>query len=526
MQTETSYDEFPYESYPFAYTRPEHLMTIGKLFGMNPTPMENARILELGSAAGGNIMNFASSYPKSYSLGVDLSKIEIDHGNKVVKELGLKNIELKNISITDLDESFGKFDYIICHGVFSWVPDFVKDKILDISKKLLNPNGIAFISYNTLPGWNMINSIRDMMMFHSSIFENTFDKVNQAKLFLNFVNEGLEGSASPYAKFLKEEAQNLAKQEDHYLRHEYLAEENKQFYFHEFIDMAKTHSLSYLADSNIHAMFLGNLPSKAAEKLQTINDIVRTEQYMDFILNKRFRCTLLCHNDVSLNRNITSEKIKEFYSSCNISPSIPENDVDLTNAIENIVFYFNGSKDLSISTSSPIMKAIFYSYIDNVGNPLKSTELFELASKKLQKTPIDDIKTEFDNIIARLVFGGYTKLFAVKPNAIFNISLKPKVNDYARYQARNAKLDKLFVTNQINELFQLQIHERYILDLLDGTQNLEEIKDKILGKLISGEIIASESGNNITDKIELDKLAKQCIDLALERFKTNYILIG
>ena len=526
MQGQSSYDEFPYISYPFHYTRPEHLMTIGKLFGMNLPDISNARVLELGSACGGNLITFASNYPDSYSIGVDLSKLEIENGAKIIKDLELKNIELRNISITDIDESFGRFDYIICHGVFSWVPDCVKNKILEVSSKLLNPNGIAFISYNTMPGWNMVNSLRDMLIFHSKIFESPVDKINQARLFLNFISETLCGSNSAYAKFLEQEALNLATKEDQYILHEYLIGQNDQFYFHEFMSMAKSHNLSYLGDSNIHSMFLGNLPAKAAEKLSTINDIVHAEQYMDFIHNRRFRRTLLCHEDVILNRNITPEKMLEFYSTFNLVASMPLQDVDLNDASETITFYFNDSQDPGVSTSSPIMKAIFYTYAENIGNPLLFSELFDLAYQKLHEVSVEDIKMEFNNVVGRLVFGGYATLFAIKPNAIFYISSKPQASNAAIYQARNARLDRLFVTNQINEIVQLKIHEKYILELLDGTNDIAAIKAKILEKLISGDIVASESGNQITDQTILEKLADDCVTRSLELFRTNYLLVG
>jgi methyltransferase-like protein/2-polyprenyl-3-methyl-5-hydroxy-6-metoxy-1,4-benzoquinol methylase len=526
MQDQSSYDEFPYISYPFHYTWPQHLMTIGKFFGMTLSDISKARVLELGSSCGGNLITFASDHPASYSIGVDISKLEIEHGTKIIKDLGLKNIELRNISITDIDESFGKFDYIICHGVFSWVPDFVKDKILEISSRLLNPNGIAFISYNTMPGWNMVNSIRDMLMFHSRLFDSPADKISQARLFLNFISEALQGSNSPYANFLEQEALNLVTKEDQYILHEYLVGQNEQFYFHEFMSMAKSYNLSYLGDSNIPSMFLGNLPQKAAEKLSTIDNIVRAEQYMDFVSNRRFRRTLLCHEDVILNRNITSEKILEFYSTSNLVASVPLKNIDLNDASQSITFYFNDSQDLSISTSSPIIKSIFYTYQENIGNPLSATELFESAYQKLHNISVEDIKMEFDNVVGRLVLGGYVTLFAIKPNAISYISPKPQVSNTARYQATNAKLDRLFVTNQINEIVQLTIYEKYILELLDGNKGIADIKAEILEKLISGEMVASKSGDPITDQTILENAAEHCVATTLERFRTNYLLVG
>lgn len=520
------YDEIPYESYPFFYTRPEHLHTIGTLFGMVPPNIETARILELGCAAGSNIINFAETYPKSYTLGVDLSKVEIEHGVQKVKELALKNIELKHLSIIDIDESFGKFDYIICHGILSWVPSPVRDKIFEIAGKLLTPQGIAFVSYNTLPGWNMVNTTRDMLMFHSSTFTNAYDKLSQAKLFLNFINDALDNSNSPYAKFLKGETELLFKQEDSYLLHEYLEGENKQFYFHQFMNMAKSYNLSYLGEANVHNMYIGNLPAKAAEKLQGINDIVKTEQYMDFIQNKRFRCTLLCRDNIQLNRNINIDTLKKFYLTCNIVPAIAEKEIDLANSFESISFYLNGSKDATMSTSSPIMKAIFYMYSENIGNPIKLDELLKMATKKLPKFTVQDFEVEFTSNIGRLIFSGYIKLFATKPHSIFKISSKPKVSNLARYQAKKTAVNKLWITNQINEVFPLQIHEKYIIEILDGRNDIKTIQKKIFEKFIAGEITAQEGNNKITDPAALEKLAEQCINSTLERFRTNYILIG
>ena len=521
-----SYDELPYESYPYFYTRPEHLHTIGTLFGMNPPNIETARVLELASAAGSNIINFAETYPKSYTLGVDLSKVEIDHGVQKIKDLALKNIELKHLSITDIDESIGKFDYIIAHGVFSWVPEVVRDKILEISSKLLTPQGIAFISYNTLPGWNMVNTTRDMLMFHSSTFTNAHDKLTQAKLFLNYINDALDNSNSPYAKFLKTETALMFKQEDSYILHEYLQGENKQFYFHQFMKMSKSYNLNYLGEANIHTMYVGNLPAKAAEKLQTINDIVRTEQYMDFILNKRFRSTLLCHDNIQLNRNINIDIIKKFYSACKVLPAIPEGENDLANSFESTSFYFDGSKDSNISTSSPIMKAIFYTYYENIGNPLKLEELLKQAAKKLPTFSTKDFEIEFASNVGRLVFGGYIKLFTSKPHSIFKISTRPKVSGLARYQASKAALNKMWITNQINEVFPLQTHEKYITELLDGKSDIKIIQEKILQKFIDGTLTAQDGNNKITNPTALKKLTEQLINSTLERFKTNYILIG
>src|SRR5216684_1854115 len=130
-----SYDEVPYHSFPFADSHPDRLPT-------------------------------AELYPQGRFIGIDLSERQIAAGQQAVTAVGLTNLELRQASILDVDASWGQFDYVIAHGVFSWVPEPVQDKILSICHTNLQPNGIAYISYNTLPGWHMRGMIRDMMRYH------------------------------------------------------------------------------------------------------------------------------------------------------------------------------------------------------------------------------------------------------------------------------------------------------------------------------------------------------------------------
>nr|WP_253308398.1 class I SAM-dependent methyltransferase [Rickettsia endosymbiont of Ceutorhynchus assimilis] len=526
-----SYDEVPYSPFSFGYTTPEHLRTIGLLFGLNPPEVKTARILDIGCGVGSNMFNFAETYPKSYSLGIDLSKKQIEQGLKAVDDLKLKNIDLKHLSIMDIDESLGKFDYIICHGVFSWVPDAVKEKILEVANKLLNRNGIAFVSYNTLPGWNMQRTIREMMMFHSEIFQNNNDKLQQAKLLLSFINESLDKSPSSYSKFLQDEAKILALYDDSYLLHEYLGEENTGFYFYQFMDMARKHQLNYLGDTSPSSMFTGNLPIKAAEQLQTINDIVRTEQYMDFITNRKFRSTLLCHNEAAINRNIEFNKLKGFYTTFNVRPVTNRNDIDLSNAQENISFYYENLPEPFISTASPVMKAILYVYSENIGNPMSLERVAEAAFKKLGKFQLTDFLAALEANFIKLIFQGFVKIYAEKPNAIASITAKPKVSELMRYQVKHANFNNanklISVTNRLNNMIGIQIQEKCILELLDGTNSLENIEEKILKKFISKELTAlDEKAQPVTDEALLKEFVKHFVTLTLEKFRINYFLIG
>src|SRR5262245_16820704 len=168
----TSYEEVPYESKPIPGSHPDSLATMAILCGMQPPPIDRCRVLELGCAAGGNLLPMAQTVPDGRFVGIDLSPRQVADGQALIDALGLTNLELRALSILDVGEDFGTFDYIICHGVFSWVPREVQDKILAICRRHLAPNGVAYVSYNTYPGWHLRGMVRDMLTYHARQFED------------------------------------------------------------------------------------------------------------------------------------------------------------------------------------------------------------------------------------------------------------------------------------------------------------------------------------------------------------------
>ncbi|MFN0035513.1 MAG: methyltransferase domain-containing protein [Saprospiraceae bacterium] len=149
----SSYDQCAYPSYPYPQTHPDRLATIAALFGLNPPDVERCRVLELGCAGGGNLLPMAEQLPGSTFVGIDNSAKQIEQAVQATKALGLTNIDFRTLDLREIDDGFGEFDYIICHGLYTWVPKELQPKIIAICRRHLAANGVAFISYNTLPGW-------------------------------------------------------------------------------------------------------------------------------------------------------------------------------------------------------------------------------------------------------------------------------------------------------------------------------------------------------------------------------------
>jgi SAM-dependent methyltransferase len=210
-----SYDEVPYPSTSHVFTHPDNLATAAVLLGLTPTPVTRCRVLELGCAGGGNLIPLALELPESTFVGIDASAVQIDDGNAAIAAIGCQNITLTQMDILEITPELGQYDCIIVHGIFSWVPVAVRDAILKICQQNLTPNGIAYVSYNTYPGWHMLGNIRGMMLYHTRNVTDPRMRIAQARELLTFMNESLTTASElsnsrlikAYAGFLQSEAQ-------------------------------------------------------------------------------------------------------------------------------------------------------------------------------------------------------------------------------------------------------------------------------------------------------------------------------
>jgi SAM-dependent methyltransferase len=183
----TPYDAVFYPGLAYDYTHPDRLATIASLNGLESAPAPRCRVLELGCGAGSNLIPMAFQYPESGFVGIDLSNSAVAKGVGEIADLGLKNITLRSADIMDVDGSYGMFDYIIAHGVYSWVPEFVREKVLAIFRDNLTPQGVAYVSYNSYPGSHLRNLTRDIMHHHVHGIEDARERVAQARGILKFV---------------------------------------------------------------------------------------------------------------------------------------------------------------------------------------------------------------------------------------------------------------------------------------------------------------------------------------------------
>jgi len=517
-----SYDKFPYKSYPFPKSNPLHLRTLGTFFGMNPPEIKNAKVLEIGCAAGGNIIPLAVQYPDAHFLGIELSDVQASAGNDFIKKLDLTNISIKSCSITELDESLGQYDYIIAHGVYSWVTDDIREKILQICKENLSPSGIAYISYNTLPGWNTLSSIRDMALYHAKNFTLPEEQINQTKMLLNFISESIKGSETSYAKLMMESVEMLKNKPDYYIAHDFLEINNKAFYLSDFVDQVKSNNLQYLSDADISNMYLPNYSDAIAEKLGEINELVRMEQYLDFTINRTFRCSLICHDDVPINREIAPGNMDKFYLMQIVSSEKTEKDDDLSNSTIESGFYLGANQTNAVTSTDNVLKAMLYSFQEAAGF-ISFDSLLALVASKLPKQESENLKVKLETGLLNLFMRGTLKISTDPITVNTSSTALPKAWSYAANQCKFS--DESIVTNLYHQTVSLSLFETYMIRYIDGTRSKEEVIEKMLEHVKQGDLEANYGGKKLTDDEKIKNILSLAYLDAIDKFRDNGLLL-
>jgi methyltransferase-like protein/SAM-dependent methyltransferase len=520
----TSYDLIPYPNYSLPQTHPDRLAVLAALLGLEPPPIEQCRVLELGCAAGSNLIAMAEELPQSTFVGIDLAQTQIDEGQKAIAELGLANIELRRQSIRDFRPGSEMFDYILCHGIYSWVPPDLQEQILAICRHCLQPDGVAYVSYNTLPGWHMRGMIRDMMLYHGRRFRDPHQQIAQARGLLDFLVSSVDTQQNPYGQFLRSELESLRQSPDAYLYHEHLEEHNSPIYFHQFIERAAAHQLRYLADANLYTMDLQDFPVQVSQTLQRVcNDRIQLEQYMDFLRNRSFRQTLLCHAHHMPNYRLNPGILAPFFFGSSLWPVSTRPDLH-----SSIREDFRSPSGSSAFSSFPIVKALLVALGEAWPQYLSFEEVCTQARAKLDGEAIPDAATRAAD--KQHVGQALLKFYTIARNVV-DIRLrplrvtkqpgpKPLARGLARWQAKSGRL----ATNLRHEFVYVDEFGRQVLLRLDGRHTRLEMARELLGLVKDGRLTLPHEREKITDPRRIEQAVVQLLDAQIDRYAQEALL--
>ena len=307
-QAKEIYADLGYLSQPFPYASAPFLESYARLLGLSPDPAATARILEIGSSYGGNLISQALFYPQATFTGIEIAPTQVSVGKTYIDQLGITNLDLLEGDVNESHDHLGTYDYIIAHGFYSWVDEDTKDNFLRLCKEHLAENGILYMSYNTYPGWHKMDSIRALLEFANKDIDtlNHREKVRHGKTVASKLGALMleyDTVKAQQGAFLQSLRQTLQKQ-DCYVGHDHLEPVNTPVYFHQCMDHMAEYGFTYLCDCDLNLSFPAVYDETLRTKLQELapHDPLAREQYIDFMLNTAFRKSLFTHKGATPKR--------------------------------------------------------------------------------------------------------------------------------------------------------------------------------------------------------------------------------
>lgn len=499
------YDLIPYDSVPISDCHLYRLEALARLFSLQVTPPMHARILELGCAEGGTLIPMASMFPHAQFLGKELSVRQVAVAQQTIDSLGLRNVHIEQADILDLNDEIGQFDYIIVHGVLSWVPVNVQNKIFAIVKESLAPQGIAYLSYNVYPGWRSRGAVRDMLRYHVRNEQDPQAKIRKANEFCEMMRQNCALSSSPTMLMLAQELEGIEKSRASYFFHEYLESVNQPLFFHEFVAKLSEHGLNYVCDAALYTMFPSSHNPICESFLESFTDVSEGEQYIDFLTMRTFRQSIVCHGAMHPAGEIDVEILNHFHVYSELLPSeriSPKNIDKLT--------YANSAGN-PITVQHAITKVALWELYQVFPNTMFMPDLFSLSCDqlKLSKEHSANLNAalcaEFFNLFANRLIG----LCSASVN--FKIEVGPfTLTQYAAYLLHRG--DKVLGTVW-SQTLELDDFSLYLLAHLRGCAHLQAVFDMMQ---------QYQFPNNASQQ-QANEVQKNCLRL-LNIFRRNGLL--
>lgn len=472
----STYEVVPYDDRPVAETHPDRLWLVARQSGLALVRPETMRVLELGCAHAINLVPMAFHLPNARFVGIDLSPRQVERAQAWVEELGLANLDVRCADVTTFDPGEATFDLVIAHGLFSWVPDPVRDAVLALCRRALALNGVAYISYNAMPAWGIRGGIRRALLEIVGDASDDRERLRRARAGLERLAgvDPLRGTAE--GALIAEEIRGLRDKPDAYLLHEYLVPWSRAYWVRDFVELAQSAGLRYAGD----VAPTGIAATDEAQMREQIGDVVEDplarEQLADVLGFRQFRASVLCRDDAPLG-------------------ALPDLGAWL--------------RDLRLAAPP--------------GDAEGDTAVRWLRERWPADATFDEVAGATKASAASLVEHVRTGRVQLRPRALpiatSSAIERPAVAELSRFEARNVP----FVTTPLHEYAPLDSFHAALIAHLDGTRTRTAIADALAEDVLAGRL--KVAGGATPTREQLRAGLPSLVDAGLQRLRAGGLLL-
>jgi SAM-dependent methyltransferase len=255
--------------------------------------------LELGAGFGHSAVVNAAAFPHGEFHACDFNPEHVRGGRDYADSLGVRNIQFHEASFERLlDVELPPFDFIVLHGVYSWVGAEQRESVREIIRRKLGPGGLVYVSYNCMPGWASELPVRRMLV------ELAAAAPGDSAAKMRHAVEALERMKDRKLRFFDANSEaaraieSYGKVPANYLAHEFLNETWQPFYSVDVADEMASANVTLIGSATLpdnHPMLV--IDEAAAESLKSLTTPRQVHLATDFATNRRFRRDIFIRSD-------------------------------------------------------------------------------------------------------------------------------------------------------------------------------------------------------------------------------------
>lgn len=510
-QQDDAYDRFPYPGWAFPETAPGHLAVIARLAGLHTGDPNRPRVLELGCGMGANLLAQATAYPRGHFVGVDLSARHVEAARETAAAAGIGNATFVQASVEDLPRTLGRFGFVIAHGVYSWVPQRVRRALLAAMARHLAPDGVAYVSYNALPGWAPVGALRQVLLRDVDRRADPVEQVRAARRTLRALSDASGDIDTPWRAFLRNEARRAGQAADSLVFHDLLATENEAFHLHEVAAAAAEAGLRAVADALPEETAPETLGEAALRAVRDAGCGLPLDLVADTVAGRRFRRTVL----VAAERTAEAPPptVEDLWFSAVLRPT-PEAG-DAVRAGQPVPF--TGPYEF---TARPETGALLLAAAELGRGPTDAPTLVRAACD-LSGVSEAILHDTLRNAAVPLARVGGLRLHPGGGTHLRTAPARPRASPLARHQAACG----LSIVNLRLETVTVDDSARALLPLLDGSHDRDGLVALLCGRVAAGQIQVAEHGHPVTEPARQRRLLDGMVAALIAQAATEALLL-
>jgi methyltransferase-like protein len=462
----------------------------------------------------------AEQYPQCTLVGIDVPGPPLAAARESAAALELANLRFHEMNVADAGEELGTFDYVICCSRWARATPDEQDSLLSLVRARLAPRGVAYIGYPTLPGRLLAPLVRELIHDCQSSGRSMDERIGQSRRALRLADESLGGDPSAYAQCLQSELEQALALDDAAFCDEHLGPAVRAMFFHEFVDRADRHELQYLGDSEISTMFPAVYSESIQRSLAQVSpDAVSLEQHLDLVRNRAFHHSLVCHQGVSISRQLTPASLHGLFLAGNLRR---EGAADLPS---DETARFVAASGLALATALPAVKSALDELARAWPRAIAFGELLETVESRLAASGGKLDQQQHDQLAQNLVNCLMTGLIEARAAPDFFVSVpsqRPRAARWARAEAEASD----FVTNRRHEPVVLDEMSRRLLVYLDGQRDRAALHRLLVEAADQGQLSILKSGMPASGDASAATILEQVLDQSLARLAASALLVA